>query len=75
MFFDDEWMRHTDFYSFAPKTDDLVFSISYKVFEQIDPSKAERIFQDNVQLSNSMSEMIGLLRTYEQKLDLSWLGF
>ena len=73
--FDDEWMRHTDFYSFAPKTDDLVFSISYKVFEQIDPSKAERIFQDNVQLSNSMSEMIGLLRTYEQKLDLSWLGF
>ncbi|NLJ70396.1 MAG: SH3 domain-containing protein [Clostridiaceae bacterium] len=73
--FDPDWMMHTDFYSFVPKTSDVLFSISEKVFERLDATKAEKIFQENVQLATSMSNILNLLRTYDRKLDLSWIGF
>lgn len=73
--FDPDWMQHTDFYSFVPKTSDIIFSISEKVFERLDATKAEKILQENVQLTISMSSILNLLRTYDRKLDLSWIGF
>ena len=73
--FDPDWMQYTDFYSFIPKTSDIVFSISEKVFERLDAAKAEKILQDNVQLTTSIGGILNLLRTYDRKLDLSWIGF
>jgi len=73
--FDPDWMKYTDFYSFVPRVSDIVFSISAKVFERLDAAKAEKMLQDNVQLTTSMSDILNLLRTYDRKLDLSWIGF
>ncbi|HHU53260.1 MAG TPA: SH3 domain-containing protein [Clostridiaceae bacterium] len=73
--FDPDWMQHTDFYSFVPKISDIVFSITEKVFERLDINKIEKILQDSGQLATSMSRILNLLRTYNRKLDLSWIGF
>lgn len=73
--FADDWMNHTDFYSFVLKSEDIVFSISEKVFEKIDPEKAEQIFRNNIKLSNSMDQLKNAIRVYDSNIDLSWLGF
>ncbi|MGB4610486.1 MAG: SH3 domain-containing protein [Saccharofermentanales bacterium] len=73
--FDPDWMQHTDFYSFVPKTSDIVFSISEKVFDRLDIIKVEKMLQDSAQLITSMSGILNLLRTYDRNLDLSWIGF
>ncbi|HZJ68768.1 MAG TPA: SH3 domain-containing protein [Candidatus Eisenbacteria bacterium] len=70
-----DWMSHADFYSFVLKSKDVVFSISDKVFDRIDPTKAEKSLRENIKLSNSMNQIMNNLRVYYSDLDLSWIGF
>lgn len=73
--FDEEWMQYTDFYSFAPKTDDFVFSISEKIFERTDAKKAEELLAGNLKPASMLNELLNQIRLYNEEFDASWFGF
>lgn len=73
--FDQDWMQHADFYSFIPRSGDVVFSISERVFSRLDGKKIDMLFSGKDKLAGVISEIIDLFRVYNDSADLTWFGF
>lgn len=73
--FDQDWMQHTDFYSFVPKPNDVVFSISERVFTRLDGKKIDMLFSGKDKLASIISKIMDHFRIYNDNADLTWFGF
>lgn len=72
--FPEGWMAHTDFYAFTPRTDDIILRLPSRFPEEFDIDYLEDVLSETNQLSVTMNELTGQLRSYRRTYDQSWLG-